>query len=273
MTSTSFGERLRREREMRGVTLEEISVATRISPRFLEALENEQWQNLPGGIFTRGFIRTVARFLGLDEENMIAEYSLVTHDGPEVAVWADKPGKPGYRWLPLFAYLTLLVFLLAGAGMAYRHHSAVMGAARHIRAMVAAVRWRIQGRQPAPPAPSAPLAPAPVSSAQSVSAGASSTAAAPNAADTDELILNVAAGRSTEIKITADGKVVYSGRIKTGGEQTFQARESFDVEASDPSAILVELNGITVPPLGLPGQPGRITLTRRDLEGLSGGHH
>ena len=57
MSSTPFGEHLKREREMRGVSLEEVSAATRISPRFLEAIENEKWDELPGGVFNRGFIR------------------------------------------------------------------------------------------------------------------------------------------------------------------------------------------------------------------------
>ena len=48
---------------MRGVSLDEVSVATRISPRYLEALESEQWQSLPGTAFNRGFIRTISRYL------------------------------------------------------------------------------------------------------------------------------------------------------------------------------------------------------------------
>ena len=81
MSSKPFGEHLKREREMRGVSLEEISVATRIAPRFLEALENEQWEQLPGGVFNRGFIRSVARYLGLDEDSLVAEYAL-RNQGP-----------------------------------------------------------------------------------------------------------------------------------------------------------------------------------------------
>ncbi len=49
----SFGENLRREREMRGVTLQEISAATKISGRFLQALEAEEFAKVPGGVFTR----------------------------------------------------------------------------------------------------------------------------------------------------------------------------------------------------------------------------
>src|ERR1700721_40371 len=72
MSSTPFGEHLKREREMRGVSLEEISLATRIAPRFLAALEKEEWEKLPGGVFNRGFIRSVAHYLGLDEDSRAA---------------------------------------------------------------------------------------------------------------------------------------------------------------------------------------------------------
>ena len=68
MSTTLFGERLKREREMRGVSLQEIEGATWIKIKYLEALENENWPQLPGGAFNRGFIRTVARYLGMDED-------------------------------------------------------------------------------------------------------------------------------------------------------------------------------------------------------------
>jgi len=80
MARGNFGERLKRERELREVTPNEIVVATRISLRFLDALENEDWDKLPGGIFNRGFVRAIARYLGLDEENLLAEYDLAHGD-------------------------------------------------------------------------------------------------------------------------------------------------------------------------------------------------
>ena len=72
MAKGTFGERLKRERELREVPLNEIATATRIAPKFLEALENEQWQKLPGGIFGRGFVRSIARYLGLSEEDLLS---------------------------------------------------------------------------------------------------------------------------------------------------------------------------------------------------------
>ncbi len=79
-----FGENLRREREMRGITLQEISDTTKINVRFLEALETEDFPKLPGGIFTRSFVRAYANYLGLDQEQIMAEYLLAApHKGEE----------------------------------------------------------------------------------------------------------------------------------------------------------------------------------------------
>src|ERR1700681_4304904 len=91
MTKGTFGESLKREREMRGVSLEEISAATRIATRFLQAIENEQWDQLPGGVFNRGFVRAVAHYLGLNEENIVAEYVLAVNDRQSVPVWTGSP--------------------------------------------------------------------------------------------------------------------------------------------------------------------------------------
>jgi cytoskeletal protein RodZ len=101
MTKGTFGDHLKREREMRGVSLDEISAATRIARRFLTAIEDEQWDQLPGGVFNRGFVRAMARYLGLDEENIIAEYASAAGDRPSVPVWTGSPPAvtPDLPWL------------------------------------------------------------------------------------------------------------------------------------------------------------------------------
>ena len=50
--------------------------ATEEAQKFLDALENEQWDKLPGGVFGRGFVRSIARYLGLSEENLLSDYDL-----------------------------------------------------------------------------------------------------------------------------------------------------------------------------------------------------
>src|SRR6185437_7022519 len=78
----SFGDKLRREREMRGITLAEMSESTKISTRHLESLEKEHFDALPGGVFNKGFVRAYARFLGIDEEEAVADYAALANDAP-----------------------------------------------------------------------------------------------------------------------------------------------------------------------------------------------
>src|SRR3954449_9932311 len=71
----SFGEELRREREIRGISLKEIADATKISKRFLEAIERNDHRTLPAPVFTRGFVREYARYVGLNAEEMVNRYN------------------------------------------------------------------------------------------------------------------------------------------------------------------------------------------------------
>ncbi|NIM01014.1 MAG: hypothetical protein GTN89_08935 [Acidobacteria bacterium] len=70
----SFGEELKRERELREITLREVSESTKISLRYLEALEQNEFENLPGGVFNRGFVRAYSQFIGVDPETMVDAY-------------------------------------------------------------------------------------------------------------------------------------------------------------------------------------------------------
>ena len=115
---SAFGEDLRREREMRGVSLEEISFATKISLRLLEAIEREDFSKLPGGIFSRSFIRTYARYLGLDEDRVVAEFQLAAQpqtdfDLHRMAAGNSRFGRPGER-TTLIATVVAVVLLATG---------------------------------------------------------------------------------------------------------------------------------------------------------------
>src|SRR5262245_52852136 len=124
MAKGTFGERLKRERELREVTVDEIASATRIAPKFLEALENEQWNRLPGGVFGRGFVRSIARYLGLSEENLLSEYDLARGETAPPAEQKPEeriPSPP--KWLPAVAIIILIamiVGLVLGGRYAWR---------------------------------------------------------------------------------------------------------------------------------------------------------
>jgi cytoskeletal protein RodZ len=70
----SFGDKFRKERERQGIKLEDVSNSTKISSRMLRAIEDEHFDQLPGGVFNKGFIRAYAKYLSLDEEETIASY-------------------------------------------------------------------------------------------------------------------------------------------------------------------------------------------------------
>jgi cytoskeleton protein RodZ len=292
MAAHLFGEHLKREREMRGVSLEEISAATRISVRFLEALENEQWERLPGGIFNRGFIRSVAHFLGLDEEGLIAEYALETHERPEIAVWTKEPVQPRPNWAAIIRTIVVLLLLLVGGWFVHQRYGAAISAWHQEHPIIKSVLARIhrpksvpqnatsavtpsdgaeKKTQPttAPAQPTAsqaspPSANAPRTNGTVAQASYSGTATKTSAAV--PLELKVEAGETSDVTVIADGKSVFSGRLEALRTLQFKAQRSFTVTSSKSSAVLLELNGNTVPPLGPPGEPGKITLTRDNLK-------
>lgn len=111
---------------MRDVSLEEISAATRISTRYLTALENEQWRELPGGAFTRGFIRSVARFLGMNEDDLVAEYDMEVQRkaGPSSA-GADSGLPRRWNWRTVVAAIVIVVLaavLAIGGWLVVSHY-------------------------------------------------------------------------------------------------------------------------------------------------------
>src|SRR5215471_9179364 len=89
------GETLRRERMKRNLDLEEISRELKISSRFLKAIEDDQYDKLPGGVFVKSFVRQYARLLGLDEEQLAAQVQQSLAPVPEFSQSADKERPTG----------------------------------------------------------------------------------------------------------------------------------------------------------------------------------
>lgn len=90
---TSIGESLRQERLRRDLDLEQISRELKISSRFLEAIEDERFEKLPGGVFAKSFVRQYARYLGLDDDEYAAAVQhAVQPQGPPAA--GETPNVP-----------------------------------------------------------------------------------------------------------------------------------------------------------------------------------
>jgi len=243
MARGNFGDRLKRERELREVSIEELTKATRISARFVEALENEDWGRLPGGVFGHGFVRTIARYLGLNEEAFLGEYDLARADHLAAA-----PPKPEERipsppkWLPVLA-VSLLLILVVGLFYSARygwHRYAAYRATKKSAAASLSV-------QPQP------------------QLGSTSPGSAEQSSSAALLDLSVSTSAATRVRILADNKLLLDAELPAGETRHFSASRQFEVTAGDSSAVLLELNGKAMPPLGAPGSSGTMVLTQKDL--------
>ncbi len=258
----SFGENLRREREMRGVTLQEISASTKISVRFLKALEDENLAQLPGGIFSRSFVRAYAKYLGLDEDHVMAEYHLLVPAGSDdnisrIAQSRPRPKKEGSRG-PVLAVLVAAV-LLAGGYLLYLY-----------------TRASSEVKEPAPvaaPGVPAPGQPAPGAGNTALtgqgettgSGGTASKAMPPVDLQPEEgLTLQVAATERAWVAVDADGKMVLQRVLAPGEFETLRAKDSFEVTTGNALGIVLTLNGETLKPLGRRGEVKVVRLTRND---------
>ncbi len=248
MARGNFGERLKREREMREVSMEELTKATRISVRFIEALENENWERLPGGVFGHGFVRTIARYLGLDEEALLGEYDLARSEKSPAGVAKPEeriPSPP--KWIPAAAGL-VLILIVVGLFYAGRYGWRRYTAHRH--------------------AHSSSLTSLPSQSGP-VDTSSASTATSPSAATT--LDLSVSTSAATRVRVVADNNLLLDMELPAGETRHFSANQQFEVSAGDSSAVLLELNGQAMPPLGAPGSSGTIVLSQKDLRQATGG--
>lgn len=81
--ATSFGEQLRAAREARNITLRDVSEQTRISMRYLEAIETDDYSRLPGGIFNKSFIKSYARHIGFNENEALEGYARAAREQGE----------------------------------------------------------------------------------------------------------------------------------------------------------------------------------------------
>jgi cytoskeletal protein RodZ len=87
-SAREFGEELRRERELRDVSREQLAAATKVSLRHIAALENGRFDQLPAVVFSKGFVRVIALHLGLDAERQTAAFRHV------YARWEEEKIKP-----------------------------------------------------------------------------------------------------------------------------------------------------------------------------------
>ena len=271
----SFGENLRREREMRGVTLQEISAATKISVRFLKSIENEEFSKLPGGLFSRSFVRAYARYLGLDEDPLLEEYQQAAKTRAEVDLSQFSPparifSHPDRRSRHALWAIGIAAVLLVLGFTLWRHSHRPLQVRVGTKSPSHGAAAKTGPTSPpgasGPSTPSAALKPA----GRGVLAATSTMVTEPTlppVTDSDgKLVLQIAATEGSWVAIDADGKSVMQGVMDPNTVKTFKAGASFDVLTGNAQGVTLTLNGQTIKPLGREGEVKQIHLTWDSLK-------
>jgi cytoskeletal protein RodZ len=257
----SFGDRMRREREMRGIKLEEITESTKISRRHLLAIEEEHFDRLPGGIFNKGFVRAYARFLGLDEEQAVQDFMTASADydqplalqppGFESSIKPPiMPSEASERRKDLgWALVALLVLAVGLFGWYKINHSGKNDA-------VSAQSSNAPATLPQIPLPNSVTEPVSPSGTSPELKRQSDIQAAGQA-----VVLAIRANRETWVSMVVDGKPYMDQVLIAGNERTVRARESIVLKTGNAGGLEVSYNGKPPVPVGKEGQVRTVTFT------------
>jgi cytoskeleton protein RodZ len=244
--SPSFGDWLRRQREMREISLRDIADRTKISLRYLEAMEDNRFDLLPAPIFAKGFLREYARYVGLSPDEVVNHYLAVQQQqSPEEEgakkdqTLANRPHrvKPVRNWTyGLFLVLAVLALV----------------------ALVALLAWYAARRRENP---AADVTPPPIAALPEPVAVQAAAAAPDKPSAPLEVTLDFTADCWVEVKV--DGKPFVAEQRVQGESLPVEAQQSVDLLLGDAGAAEIQVNGQPYP---LNGKPGEVRELRIDLE-------
>lgn len=246
-----FGGKLRQARERRGISLRQIAASTKISAAALEALERNDISKLPGGIFSRAFVRAYAVEVGLDPDDTVKEFLDRFNQEPpptaesaatvpqeetdfehrqKMAALVLKVAIFGVPVLILLLYLTF-----------YRNRPAVQAEGEAAPAATS----------PAPAGTGAPSGPPPAPVVQAVT-----PPPAPG-----QLTLEIYPTAECWVSLTIDGRKLFARVMQRGERETHIVGREAVVEIGDAGAFAFAVNGREGRPLGDAGQVKTLKLT------------
>jgi cytoskeleton protein RodZ len=264
---TSIGETLRRERLRRKLDLDRISKELKISPKMLEAMETDRFDKLPGGVFTKSFVRQYARVLGLDDQQIAASLQRMlepspvqpdVHEAKKRSAAANLVLSRSERWQEFAANLG---------------SSSSLGALALVVVVVlvcSAVYSWFERRQRLVPVSKPPIVaqvvkpiPAPVAPTKIEQTAVPSPQQAGSAERLAPAPVHVqlTAHEPVWVLATTDGKYAFSGTIEANASRTIEANDHVFLKLGNAGGVFIWLNGKAVGPLGAAGEVRRVQFT------------
>jgi len=241
-----FGGKLRLARERRGLSLRQIATTTKISLGALEALERNDVSRLPGGIFTRSFVRSYATSVGLDPDATVQEFLerfqnvATAAPPPATAAEAEAAFDTQQRIAGVFVKALLitvpLLVLILYFTMRVRTPAAASSSPSTLPTATAAAGPEPQAPQPV--AASTPVATSGASHAPLVAG---------------DMVLNITTSDTCWVKVTTDGKVTVARLMQAGEQERVEAHDTAMIRVGNAGAFTFTINGQPAKSLGPPG--------------------
>lgn len=293
MTGTvELGQWLRSAREAKNLSLVQVEAATRIRQKYLAALESGDWEELPGDVAGRGFLRNYVTFLGLDPQDAFARLGQPEAEANDPTRTSDAMGGPravdyrpmdldlwedrtrGVRWVGIGLVVGIVLILSLAGWWLWANNPQVFA-----------------NLLPAQPLPATATSPAVVEPHGTATAAAAPTTAfritatptspiftlptptptatrvAPRPAtatptDMPQQIELIADARQRAwMRVTADGQVIYERVMEAGGQETWQAQQVMVVRTGNAGGVEVTVNGEAQGSLGATGSIEECTWT------------
>lgn len=258
----SIGDTLRLERQRQGLRLEEVAAQTKIGSYFLRAMEENRFDRLPGGLFTRSFVRQYTRTLGLDENEVVASFKQQFEEPPLPLPLPPPPSRSHIPQLPAFGWLFVTLLICGGTYSLWENVRRSMPTTK----------------APAPPAGqhtargvgSNEIAREAATASRSVEFSGSGSLSRPSGQPTvpvastgseDTIHALFTATEEVWISVKSDGTPIFTGILEAQQSREIAASGKTTVLVGNAGGLRVFVNGTPVPPVGAHGQVQLLLLT------------
>jgi cytoskeleton protein RodZ len=280
-----FGACLKKAREKKGLSLEQVASKTRIPESRLHALESEDFANLPAKVFAKGFVRSYAKTLGLDEEETLQRfleasdgfYAQVQSDSPHVQVTLEAARQPIVSWKLILIIVAVIAIGVIGAIWSWfpqQQKAPIALPEPEVSSPIKPIQESIppsssseEGISPAAPIDSVPAqssSPAPVPTASQPKPmrlptvkpvlSTSPIPAIEKTTDDGSQILEIEATQLTWVVVQSDQHTPKEALLQPGQRITWKADKQFLLTLGNAAGVLIRLNGEPQGPFGKPGQ-------------------
>jgi cytoskeleton protein RodZ len=281
----SLGDYLKQARKKKGLSLEKVASQTRIQEHHLQALESEDFANLPAKVFAKGFVRSYAKALGLDEEEALQHFLETSgnfyeqHQSeqpqPHVQVKLDAAPRQSINWSLVIGALVLIAVGAVWYGLPKQQETPIALSEQEISSSVETTQ------EPMPPLSDPPKSLAPVAPVDSTPTPPTSsqisvpalpapkpiipppiepippTSPAPQAveitADASHT-LEIEATQLTWVVVQSDKQAPNEALLQPGQRKTWKANKQFLLTLGNAAGVVIRLNGESQGPFGKPGQ-------------------